>query len=63
MKTIEVKSNQTARTFTIRTYENGRFIEKYRTCKLSKAEFEDMEYFTQEDWAYFLRTSENYYKV
>jgi hypothetical protein len=30
---------------------------------MSDEEFEDMDYFTQRDWEYFLRSSEEYYLV
>ena len=41
MKTITATPNYTNRTFTIRTYINGKLNFKYRTIKLSKPEFEN----------------------
>jgi hypothetical protein len=61
---LKIRSNQANKTFTIRKYdENGHFVSKYRTNKMSDEEFEDMDYFTQRDWEYFLRSSEEYYIV
>jgi len=55
---IKVTSNVKNRTFTIK--KNGT---TYRTGKFSKPEFEELEYNTQNDWANFLRTQDNYSKV
>lgn len=55
---IKVTSNVKNRTFTIK--KNGI---TYRTGKFSKPEFEELEYNTQNDWANFLRTQDNYSKV
>ena len=55
MKTLTVTANQSKRTFTIRT-ESA----KYRTCVFTKEEFEELEYNTQNDWEYFLRTEDFY---
>lgn len=57
-QTIRVAANQSARTFTIRTYVNGKFSAKYRTIKFSKEEFENNEYNTENDWKQFLRTND-----
>ena len=59
---IKVKSNKKARTFTIRTYHDGKFVSKYRTIPFPKLEFECMEYNTENDWRQFLKTSD-YYSV
>ena len=58
-------ANQQARTITIRVYDNGRRIGKYRTTRLSCADFEYYtEQATQQDWAAFLRTrTGEYYAV
>ena len=53
--TINVKSNRTARTFTIRTE-----YAKYRTTKMSKEEFVSAENWTVNDWQQFLKTDEYY---
>jgi hypothetical protein len=55
---IKVTSNVKNRTFTIK--KNGT---TYRTGKFSKPEFKELEYNTQNDWANFLRTQDNYSKV
>ena len=57
-QTIKVVANQSARTFTIRTYVNGKFSAKYRTIKFSKEEFESNEYNTENDWKQFLKTDD-----
>ena len=61
-QTIKVTANQSARTFTIRTYVNGKFSNKYRTIQFSKEEFSENEYNTENDWKEFLKSSD-YYKV
>lgn len=63
MRTIKVKANQSARTFTISTYCKGKFQAKYRTTPVPKIEFQEMEYMTENDWNYFLSHSGNYYQV
>lgn len=55
---IKVSSNKRNRTFTIRV--NG---SKYRTLPMSKQEFNDADYRTQNDWINFLKTSQAYYVV
>ena len=56
--TIKVTANQIKQTYTIRT-ESA----KYRTCKLTKEEFEELECNTTSDWKHFLRTEDYYYKL
>lgn len=52
---IEVTSNTSKRTFTIRCrYSDGGTI-KYRTYPVSRDEFEGMEFMTEGDWDAFLR--------
>lgn len=60
MRTIKAKANQSARTFTISTYRDGKFEFKYRTYPVSRLEFQEMECMTERDWDYFLSHSENY---
>lgn len=62
-ETIKVTANHSQRTFTIRTYHNGKLFAKYRICKMSKAEFESELHNTENDWKNYLRTSFDYYKV
>jgi hypothetical protein len=59
-QTIKVKANQSAKTFTIRTYVSGKFSAKYRTVKMSKEEFNSSEYNTENDWKQFLKSDEYY---
>ena len=62
-ETIKVVANQSKRTFTIRKYIEGKFFVKYRTTTMSKEEFESSEMSTENDWKYFLRSTNDYYKV
>ena len=61
METIKVKSNKSKRTFTIRTYEGDELISKYRTLDFPKDVFQDMEFYTENDWKNFLRTQNGSY--
>lgn len=61
-QTIKVVANNAKRTFTIRTYVNGKLSAKYRTIEFSKEEFSENEYNTEKDWQQFLK-SDNYYQV
>lgn len=54
-RTIEVKANHSARTFTIRVEGS-----KYRTTKMSKEEFASNLYNTANDWQNFLSRSGDY---
>ena len=65
MVKIEIKANpnHSKKTFTIRNYDNGKCYLKYRTFMMSRQEFEDCEYFTQNDWKDWLRNSQWYYQV
>ena len=62
-ETIKVFPNQSKRTFTIRKYTDGKFFVKYRTTTMSKEEFESSEMSTENDWKYFLRSNNDYYKI
>jgi hypothetical protein len=59
-QTITSTTNLSARTFTIRTYIEGKINNKYRTVKLSKEEFELEMNNTQNDWKQFLKSSDYY---
>lgn len=59
---LTVKANQSNRTFTIRTYLNGKLISKYRTFKMTQEEFDVGEMNTSDDWGMFLKSG-NYYSV
>lgn len=36
---------------------------KYAIMGLTDDEFEEMQYNTEEDWKYFLRTEQNYFEI
>ena len=55
---INVKANQSKRTFTIRTEGS-----KYRTIPMSQEEFESCENNTANDWQHFLSNTDEYYLV
>lgn len=50
---IKATPNYSKRTYTIRKYEKGKTITKYRTIPLSKEEFESCEHNTANDWKQF----------
>jgi len=59
---LAVRSNKTARTFTLRfKYKDGSIV-KYRTTPMSREEFNSCEYYTRNDWSQFLK-SDDYYEV
>ncbi len=60
---ITATANESAKTFDITKTWNDGTVTTYRTCELSKEEFEDMEYYTEDDWQYFLRTDQSYYTI
>jgi hypothetical protein len=57
---IKVTANESSRTFTIRTYVDGKLSNKYRTIKLSKEEFQSEINNTENDWKEFLKSSDYY---
>lgn len=59
-ETIKVRANQSKRTFTIRTYLNGKFFAKYRTIEMSQGEFDSEEMNTENDWKQFLKSNDYY---
>lgn len=62
---IEVIENFEEKTFII-VKTVGETITKYKTNPIishENYEFEDMTYYTQEDWRNYLRTSQNYYVI
>jgi len=59
MRIKKVTSNQAKRHFTIYLIDGT----KYRTCQFSKNEFQDMEFNTLNDWAYFLRSQDIYFII
>ena len=62
-KTIEVKANQSKRTFTIRCYDNGKMYAKYRTIVFVQGDFDIEEMNTSSDWQHFLDNTDEYYKI
>lgn len=56
-RVFRLTSNKTLRHYTIKT-ESA----KFRTYKLTREEFNNMDYFTGNDWQNFLKT-DDYYKV
>ena len=61
-ETIKVTANHSKRTFTLRSYIDGKFFAKYRTYPVSRDEFNSDLYNTQNDWKNYMR-SDSYYKV
>lgn len=53
---ITVKANKTKRYFTLTTPQGN----KYRTCSMSKEEFNESLYNTSNDWQWFLNNSNDY---
>ena len=60
-RTHTITLNHRARTYTIRAYENGKLIAKYRSYHQSKEDFS--RYWTESDIRNFLRYSGDYYEV
>lgn len=48
-RTYKVTLNRSRKTATIRVYESGKTIAKYRTGRLTSDEMEAMEYYTNSD--------------
>ena len=59
-QTLKVTANESARTFTIRTYVDGKLNNKYRTIKLIREEFQSESNNTENDWKQFLKSSDYY---
>jgi hypothetical protein len=55
---FRISPNKAKRTFTIRVDGS-----KYRTLQMNRDEFVEAYYWTGEDWHYFLRNTNDYYKV
>ena len=60
MKTIKASPNYKNRTFTIITFIKDKINNKYRTIKLSKADFENELNNTENDWKQFLKSNDYY---
>jgi hypothetical protein len=54
MTTFKVRSNNTAKTYTI-SFPNGN---QYKTLKLSTDEFKEMYYYTENDWKAYIKRNE-----
>lgn len=50
--------NYSRRTATIRVYEDGKVITKWRTTRLPKKEFESLEYFEESDIKSYIHREE-----
>lgn len=59
---IKATFNESKRTVTLRTYQEGNYISKYRTYPMNKQEFESCKFWTNRDWQAFLKT-EDYYRI
>lgn len=60
MKAIKATPNHARKTFTIRTYHDGKLTAKYRTTRMSNEEFQSNLHNTQNDWANYLKSDEYY---
>ena len=56
-----IKVNRSKRTYTIRIFEKGKLINKYRSTVQSKSDF--TEFWTENDIIAFLKYSNDYYPV
>mgnify|MGYP000015111416 FL=1 len=56
-----IKVNRSKRTYTIRVFEGGNLINKYRSNTQSKSDF--TEFWTESDIIAFLKYSNDYYLV
>ena len=63
MTTITATPNYSKKTFTIRKKEGKKTINKFRTLEFNQDEFEEMQHYTDFDWYYFLRDSNEYYNL
>tara|TARA_R110000796_G_scaffold98394_2_gene205832 strand:+ start:812 stop:1012 length:201 start_codon:yes stop_codon:yes gene_type:complete len=61
--TIKATANQSLMRFTLRCYENEVLYAKYKTVFMTQEEFNSAEFWTENDWKQFLRTTDEYYKV
>lgn len=59
--THTITLNHSKRTYTIRKYENGKIVAKYRSYPQSKESFS--QYWTEHDIRNYLRKSNDYYIV
>jgi hypothetical protein len=61
MENLQINSNKSARTFTIRKLQNNKVYAKFRTYQFSKEEFKSADWFwTTNDWKNFLKTNDYY---
>jgi len=60
---IKATENYSKLTFTIRKYIKGKLVQKYRTIPMTDIEFIEAQYNTENDWCYFLQTSNDYYAI
>jgi hypothetical protein len=60
--TITATPNYSKRTFTIRTFYDGKLFAKYRTVQMGLIEFDETEMYTSQDWKDFLK-GDDYYEI
>lgn len=59
-RTYKLTTNKRRKTYTIRVYEGGKLISKYRTCPQG-ADFS--EFWTENDIKNYLKMNSDYYEV
>lgn len=60
-RTYTIKVNRSRRTYTIRVFEGGKLVNKYRSTAQSKLDF--TEFWTESDIIAFLKYSNDYYII
>lgn len=60
-ESLVVKANHSERTFTISKYIDGKLFATYKTIRMGKTEFYENENMTENDWKYFLRSTNDYF--
>lgn len=55
---ITAKPNKQKKTYTIRKYINGELLAKYRTPRMSRAEFNSASDWMEYDWQNFLKNNQ-----
>ena len=63
MRTYTLSIDTEKKVATINAYDNGELYIVYSTNELTDAEMEEMEYYTSNDIADYLRSSGDYYVV
>lgn len=63
LRTIKAVPNYGKRTFTLYVQYEGKTISKYRTMRYTQIVFDQMLYFTNEDWENYLRRADEYTNI